>query len=131
MFRSSLQSIQLLSVAKTADIRRYGCDTLLQPFIDQLNQLGTVSVMHFHDSKCMLRVFQDEGCRIQLGDEEVVVHGAAIAMCGDTPASNHIGGFKEGVGFALRKCRRCLAIASDMGSKVTGLHMTKCIVFRQ
>jgi hypothetical protein len=38
-------------------------------------------------------------------------------MVGDVPASNFIGGFKEGVGFALRKCRRCLAVKTDMISK--------------
>jgi len=36
----------------------------------------------------------------------------------DIPASNHIGGFKEGVGFALRKCRRCMATAADLQDKV-------------
>ena len=30
------------------------------------------------------------------------------------PASNYIGGFKEGVAFALQKCRRCQATADDM-----------------
>ena len=34
------------------------------------------------------------------------------------PASNYIGGFKEGVAFALRKCRKCLATADDMRTKV-------------
>ena len=39
-------------------------------------------------------------------------------MAGDTPASNFIGGFKEGVGFSLRKCRQCYATSSDMSVKV-------------
>ena len=30
---------------------------------------------------------RDEGCHIQLGDEQVILHKAAIAMCGDTPVS--------------------------------------------
>ncbi len=46
------------------------------------------------------------------------MHGAAVCMCGDTPASNFVGGFKEGVGFALRKCRMCLATAADLRIKV-------------
>lgn len=41
-----------------------------------------------------------------------------VCICGDIPASNYIGGFKEGVGFAFRKCRRCLATADDMRAKV-------------
>ena len=39
-------------------------------------------------------------------------------MLGDTLGSNFLGGFKEGVGFALRKCRRCLATKEVMCQKV-------------
>lgn len=35
-------------------------------------------------------------------------------MPGDTLASNFISGFKEGVGFAYRKCRQCLATDADI-----------------
>ena len=55
-----------------------------------------------------------------------MLHGAVIALCGDTPASCYVGGFKEGVGFSLRKCRRCMTTLSDMSSKVNSatLHMS-------
>ena len=52
------------------------------------------------------------------------IHGAVLCMMGDTPASNFIGGFKEGVGFALRKCRMCMATSTDIGAKVI-LHVQK------
>ena len=67
---------------------------------------------------------QDEGYCLQLSGEQVVLHGAVVAFCGDTPAS-YVGGFKEGVGFSLRKCRWCMATLSDMSSKVsfTTLHI--------
>ena len=55
---------------------------------------------------------------MKLRDETVVLHGAVVCFCGDTPASCYIGGFKEGVGFSLRKCRQCLATLPDMSSKV-------------
>ena len=29
----------------------------------------------------------------------MIIHGAVVCMCGDTPASNFVAGFKEGVGF--------------------------------
>lgn len=61
---------------------------------------------------------QAEGCEMQIGEETIAVHGAVVAMSGDTPASNFIGGFKEGVGFSLRKCRMCMATAADMEFKV-------------
>lgn len=50
-----------------------------------------------------------------------MIHGAVVCLCGDIPASNYIGGFKEGVGLSLRKCRRCMATATDMDVKVTTL----------
>lgn len=50
--------------------------------------------------------------------EEVLFHGAIVSMLGDTPASNFVGGFKEGVGFALRKCRMCMATIDDIREKV-------------
>ena len=59
---------------------------------------------------------------MQIGDERVTVHGAVLCMhacmIGDTPASNFIGGFKEGVDFALRKCRMCMVTIEDMRPRV-------------
>lgn len=52
-----------------------------------------------------------------------MLHGAVVALCGDTPASCYVGGFKEGVEFSLRKCRTCMAILSDMSLKVISLHI--------
>jgi len=48
----------------------------------------------------------------------VIIHEALVCLCGDIPASCHVGGFKEGVGFAKRKCRRCLATNADIMCKV-------------
>ena len=110
-------------MAKTDDIKTYGCKTLLQPFLDQANKLGRVRTYKHtqHHAACELIymcTIQESGYNIQVNDEEITLHGAVICLCGDIPASSHIGGFKEGVGFALRKCRKCMARASDMSSKV-------------
>ena len=43
VFRSGLQAIQLIAVAKTSDIRLCGFDALIQPFINQVNILGKVN----------------------------------------------------------------------------------------
>ena len=43
IFRSNLRAIQLLAVAKTSDIRTYGCEALLQPFVQQMNLLSRAS----------------------------------------------------------------------------------------
>ena len=58
------------------------------------------------------------------------LHGAVVCICGDIPASNYIGGFKEGVSFALRKCRRCLATGDDMRAKVYYLKHTYIRIYR-
>ena len=46
------------------------------------------------------------------------IHGAVLCLLGDVPASNFMGGFKEGVGFALRKCRACMATQEKIQTKV-------------
>ena len=40
---------------------------------------------------------------MQLQDQSLTLHSAVVCICGDIPASNYIGGFKEGVAFALLK----------------------------
>lgn len=37
-----------------------------------------------------------------IGEDRTTVYGGAICIVGDVPASNFIGGSKEGVGFSLR-----------------------------
>ena len=66
--------------------------------------------------------FQDNGYSIEIGGETVILHGAVLCMLGDTPASNFLGGFKEGIGFALRKCRRCMITSSDICVKVSDVY---------
>ena len=50
--------------------------------------------------------------------EEVTLHGNVLALLADTLAAHDLGGFKVGVGFALRKCRECLATNADIQTKV-------------
>ena len=47
------------------------------------------------------------------------LQGALIAFIGDTPASNKVGGFKESVSLAYRKCRQCLATFDMIQEKVS------------
>ena len=53
-----------------------------------------------------------------VGGKQIRLFGSLLAVCGDTPASNFLGGFKEGVGGAFRKCRSCMATGLDIQSKV-------------
>ena len=58
------------------------------------------------------------GCKMTIKDTRYDVEGTLVAFVGDTPAVNMAGGFKEGVGGAMRKCRHCLAINSHIQMKV-------------
>jgi hypothetical protein len=96
-FRSRLPSVQLLALAYANDIHKYGVNELLGPFVEQMKLLGS-----------------DDGVQINVNGNSVQVHGAVLCVCGDTPASNFLGGFKEGVGYSLRKCQCCLAVTENM-----------------
>lgn len=47
-----------------------------------------------------------------------VLKGTVLLTLADTVAAHQLGGFKVGVGFALRKCLECMATQSDLDSKV-------------
>ena len=60
----------------------------------------------------------NQGYPFQINKTEIIVKGAVLVMLADTQAAHSIGGFKVGVGFALRKCRDCLATGETMKHKV-------------
>lgn len=45
-------------------------------------------------------------------------YGTVFLMLGDTLAAHDVGGFKVGVGFALRICRHCMATREQSQIKV-------------
>lgn len=49
----------------------------------------------------------------------LLLSGSVLVMLADTLAAHTIGGFKSGVGFALWKCRNCLATQTTMNTEVT------------
>ena len=44
-FRSVLSAVQLLAIARAEDIHTYGCDPLLQPFVDHIKLLSEVHLL--------------------------------------------------------------------------------------
>ena len=89
-FRSRVDAIYLLAIAEHEDIRSYGVDRVLTPLCEELHELSQPGGFIFRQDKFHLPL-----------------RGAVIAVAADTPASNYLGGYKEGVGGALRKCRHC------------------------
>ena len=53
-----------------------------------------------------------------IGGKPKLVRGAVLFALADTLAAHDLGGFKIGVGFALRKCRMCLATGQQISQKV-------------
>eukprot|EP00732_Lithocolla_globosa_P000924 Lithocolla_globosa_v1_NODE_368_length_4282_cov_1393.917909.p1 type:complete len:874 gc:universal NODE_368_length_4282_cov_1393.917909:3941-1320(-) len=98
-YRSRLESIEVVAIAKTEHIRKYpqAVSLLLNNFVSVMKELGS-----------------EEG--LYLPKANLTIWGALLEFVGDTLASQFVGGFKEGVGFALRKCRNCLATATDMNT---------------
>lgn len=59
-----------------------------------------------------------QGVTISVKSKELRLCGALLAFVGDTPAANKVGGFKEGVSMAERKCRQCMTTNHQMQTKV-------------
>ena len=63
---------------------------------------------------------------LQVNGRTKTIHGSVLVTLADTLAAHQLGGFKVGVGFALRKCRVCFATFEDMQTKVFILH-AQCV----
>jgi hypothetical protein len=116
-FRSKLTCIQLVAVAKTADLKKYGLDGLLKDFIDTVNRLSQGGIV------------------MEVKGIAKTIEGALIVAPADTLASQWIGGFKEGVGFAYKICRTCEATkdqyktkigANDFENRDEAVHRERC-----
>lgn len=64
-----------------------------------------------------------QGCYLQVNGKCILVKGAVLVMLADTLAAHSIGGFKVGIGFALRQCRNCLATKEMLSTKVCAMHI--------
>lgn len=91
--RTKLEAIQLVAMAKTTDLKKYGLGTILKNCIESLQKL--------HDGIEMTTTSP-------AGDKQrTLIRGMLGFVLGDTPAAQLLGGFKEGVGQAHKPCRLC------------------------
>ena len=88
--------MQLLAIAKTSDMKTYGPSSLLSDFVQTINMLS------------------DGGIIMELHGDVHNVKGALAYVPADTPASNWLGGFKQGVSFSYKICRTCNASNNDI-----------------
>ena len=94
--RSTLKSIFVLAIGRVEDIKKYGIDTFLSPFVDDLNTLYL------------------DGISVVVDFQRYVFHGALIAFLADNLAAHSVGGFKESFSWAKRICRSCMATVSSI-----------------
>lgn len=99
-YRSKLKSIYLLAIVEYRYLKKYGVENILAPFIKDFNILGS-----------------DMGYDFQVHNGIIRLRGVLLAIVADTPASNMLGGLKESVGGAKRKCRNCMGGFEDIQSK--------------
>jgi len=88
--RSSLRVVNLLAIVDSRNLKTFGVEKVLEPFIDA-TKLSGVELTIQKNKRYFLQGF-----------------------AGDTPASNLLVGFKEGVGNAQRPCRRCLVTKEQL-----------------
>ena len=89
--RSTLRSIFVLAIGRVEDIKKYGIDAFLSPFVDDLHTLHL------------------DGVSVVIDSQNYVFHGALIAFLADNLAAHLVGGFKESFSWAKRICRSCMA----------------------
>ena len=90
-----------MALVETHHLKKYGIDVILKPFIEELQV------------PC-----DDLGYDFKLQNGIVRQRGALFAVIADTPASQLMGGYKESVGGAKRKCRHCIADFEEIQSSV-------------
>ena len=94
-YRSQLQNIFLLAVAKMKDLKHFGLEQIL------------------HDFLSSLKLLRDEGVFMVINGERICVRGDLIFAVCDTPAAAFLGGFKES-SFAFKSCRMCTMTGQQM-----------------
>ena len=94
-YHSTHLASYLVAVGKSEDIAHYGIDIFLSPFVEDLKTLYL------------------DGIAITLDTETKLFYGALLAFLEDNLGAHLVGGFKEGVSFALRICRSCMITSAQ------------------
>ena len=108
-------------------LTKYGFKKVLQPFINDANKLSEVT----RYKNCLIKLityFARKGIVMSLHGQQKLVKGAVLFALADTLAAHALGGFKVGVGFALRICRICMATREQASTKVQMFHNNTIII---
>ncbi|XP_064479840.1 uncharacterized protein LOC135393295 [Ornithodoros turicata] len=99
-YRSQLQSIHLLLLARYVHVQKFGMDEFLKPLIEDLNQI------------------QKHGIPVMIGNTLRMVKAAIYCFCGDNLSLNRLGGFSCCFSGG-RFCRFCLASSQNLSVLTT------------
>lgn len=115
--RSTYKSVFLSTIVKYTLVEKWGIMKVLQPFVDDLNQLSK------------------SGVAISRGGHVQTYKGALVAFLGDNLASHAVGGFKLSMSFARHFCRSCFTtkeaackhfVAEDFKERTPAEHELQC-----
>ena len=87
--------------------------------MSDIKALETVSMQLYYSCTCynFITTLQSNGVPFIINGQTVYLRGSLILGCGDNPAANLLSGYKN-LTSAFRKCRSCMATASDIQTKV-------------
>lgn len=94
-FRSAVYNKQLLAISKSKFVKNNGLNSLPVDFILMRNDLS-------------------KGLTLNVCNENILCNAFLIGTPADTPVSNQLWGFKEGVARAVKCCRTCDGIQPDI-----------------
>ena len=116
-YRSSYRAIYLALAAPTPVIEEHSLNTVLVPFVQDLNRLTT------------------EGVTVTVKGSQRLFKGALLAFLGDNLAMNELGGFKRSFSMSFRYCRTCMLprvdassvyVASELEHRTMASHLHQC-----
>ena len=116
-YRSSYRTIYLALAAPTPVIEEHGLNTVLMPFVQDLNRRTT------------------EGVTVTVKGSQRLFKGALLAFLGDNLAMNELGGFKRSFSMLFRYCRTCMLprvdassvyVASELKHRTMASHLHQC-----
>ena len=97
-YRSSYKAIYLAIAAPSKVIEKHGLNTVLQPFISDLNKLSST------------------GIDVTVNGIQRQFKGALLTFLADNLGSNQLGGFKLSFSFSFRYCRTCMVPRENAAS---------------
>ena len=95
-FNANLNSIQLLVIAKSTDLKKYGVDLLLAPLIEDLKHLESV------------------GLSFKFQNQDLCFTDSAALVISDNLDAHWLSGFQENFRTVKRVCRFCMCLRVDM-----------------